>query len=238
MSYIRKPRLCRHSDLKPACQPLRPQCTGAACSMLDPALDDTIDSGYIQSRALHYAERAGASTETVQRLKTFLEDPLTLAALSLPTQQLHLLLVNDLYKYRMHQVYSKYMTGGIWSTCRLAPPSQCFPVPAAATAIQPCSSTSPTPPGVRCFAHKSSVLTCGSLTHPLPLQASLLTLPSTSASARASRRTKTTCGTSRSTTHRCLVLVTLHMASGIRHSMHARPQHGLHTNNQVPLAGV
>eukprot|EP00887_Chlorella_sp_A99_P008268 scaffold12.g8268.t1 len=69
------------------------------------------DAGAFADRVLYHARRLGCTGETLAGLRGFLEDGVTRGVLALPDDALNALLVNDLYKARMHSLYASCMGG-------------------------------------------------------------------------------------------------------------------------------
>ncbi|KAK9809710.1 hypothetical protein WJX73_008711 [Symbiochloris irregularis] len=70
-----------------------------------------IDVERLQSRAITYAKRAGASAQSVAAMDQLLQTPLARHLLELSAEELEADLVNDAYKPKMHKLYCQLYTG-------------------------------------------------------------------------------------------------------------------------------
>lgn len=75
------------------------------------ATRELIDVDRLLDRVVHYAKAGGASEKATRQMVDMLQSAEGKAVLNLPAEELDSLLVNDVYKIRMQNMYSHYMTG-------------------------------------------------------------------------------------------------------------------------------
>lgn len=72
---------------------------------------EPVDLDRLVQRVVHYAKAGEASDEATRQMVDMLQSPEGRAIISIPADEVNSLLVTDVYKIRMQNMYSQFMTG-------------------------------------------------------------------------------------------------------------------------------